>query len=295
MFILQSVGLFRLCFLVAAGVVASKARRNVTIDDLYGDDLTHIAPTYLPSGRWKLGGAVGLAKLNATLVHNQTWHDAIHKVKDEPTTVNFGFTGVAIYVYCVIPNRPSGSLTNAFADYKFFIDGNLVGRYIHLAENGPAYFYNSSVYVNTTMDNAFHNFSIVVDSTDKTVSLLFDYAIYTTMGKVPSGTSTTMLASTNTNPQPTNTLKDASASSHGVAVRLGAALGVFAWFVLTGAIAYALRTKICSACRRVTLLRNLSRLLKNWAGYTVGCRSGVPGALRGKGRAAPETLPPYAR
>lgn len=84
-------------------------------------------------------------------------------------------------MYCVIPNRPSGILTNAFADYKFFIDGSLVGRYIHLAENGPAYFYNTSIYVNTSLDNAFHNFSIVVDSTDKTVSLLFDYAIYTTM------------------------------------------------------------------------------------------------------------------
>ncbi|KAL4255964.1 hypothetical protein AB1N83_011722 [Pleurotus pulmonarius] len=271
MFIVKSVGLFYLCFLAAVGVATSGWRRNITIDDLYGDDLTHIAPRYQPSDGWKLGGAVGSTKLNASLAHNQTWHDATHKVKDEPTTVNFGFTGVAIYLYCIIPNKLSGFLANPFADYQFVIDGDLVGHYIHIAaENGPAYLYNTTVYVNTTMENTFHNFSIVVDSTDKTVSLLFDYAIYS-IEENPLEPSTTLA---HTNPQPTDTPKavDALASSQAVVVRLGAALGVLAFLIFIGITAYLLRTKLRNVGRQATML-------SRW--------SGGPGDPR----MAPETLP----
>lgn len=59
------------------------------------------------------------------------------------------------------------------------MDGELVGAYTHYVEKPSGYLYNTPVYVNKTLKNEFHNFSIVVDSTEQPVLLLFDYAIYT--------------------------------------------------------------------------------------------------------------------
>lgn len=90
--------------------------------------------------------------------------------------------GISLYVYCIIANTPPGPpFFDADADYKFLIDGELVGRYTHEAEpNIPDYFYNTPVYVNSTLQNKAHNFTLLVDSPAKPVLLLFDYAVYTT-------------------------------------------------------------------------------------------------------------------
>lgn len=70
---------------------------------------------------------------------------------------------------------------DAFADYKFFLEEDLVGIYRHDAEKIPDYFYSVPVYANVTLENKTHNFSIVAESTGKAVLILFDYATYTTM------------------------------------------------------------------------------------------------------------------
>ncbi|KDQ26579.1 hypothetical protein PLEOSDRAFT_1105483 [Pleurotus ostreatus PC15] len=155
------------------------ALKNVTIDDRFGDELTHIVPTFTPVDGWWLGsagGTGGFAKPSASLAYNKTWLDSTHKVGEVERMVNFGFTGVSLYVYCIIANSQDFP---TFADYKFLMDGELVGTYTHYAEKPFGYLYNTPVYVNRTLKNEFHNFTIVVDSIEQPVLLLFDYAIYT--------------------------------------------------------------------------------------------------------------------
>ncbi|KAF4592953.1 hypothetical protein EYR38_008659 [Pleurotus pulmonarius] len=154
---------------------------NVTIDDQYGDKLTHRVPIFLPPDAWTHNSVAAI--LNPHRVHNGTWHDATHHPGDSARIVNFGFEGVALYVFCIIANMPppSGRGFDSFADYQFLLDGDLVGEYKHAVEDTDDYFYNTPVYVNRTIPDAFHNFSIVVNSTEQAVLILFDYAIYTTL------------------------------------------------------------------------------------------------------------------
>ncbi|KAG9224131.1 hypothetical protein CCMSSC00406_0006799 [Pleurotus cornucopiae] len=77
---------------------------------------------------------------------------------------------------------PPGPSFNTFANYKFSIDGDIVGEYTHEAERRPDYLYGTPVYVNTSLENAYHNFSIIMDSTKRSVLILFDYAVYTMIG-----------------------------------------------------------------------------------------------------------------
>lgn len=78
-------------------------------------------------------------------------------------------------------NTPPGPSFNTYANYKFSIDGDIVGEYTHEAERTPDYLYGTPVYVNTSLENAYHNFSIIMDSTKRSVLILFDYAVYTMM------------------------------------------------------------------------------------------------------------------
>lgn len=88
------VGIVILLFqILNRGVIGSMGGRNITIDDQFGDEITHITPTYSPSSRWRLGGTGGLAKPNASLAYQETWHDSTHQVGYGATVVNFGFTG----------------------------------------------------------------------------------------------------------------------------------------------------------------------------------------------------------
>ncbi|KAF9494866.1 hypothetical protein BDN71DRAFT_1496207 [Pleurotus eryngii] len=72
------------------------------------------------------------------------------------------------------------------ADYEFFGDKDVVGIKRHDAENTqniPDYFFsfNVLVYVNIPMENKRYHFSVVIDSTQHAVLLLFDYAEYSAM------------------------------------------------------------------------------------------------------------------
>ncbi|KAG9224110.1 hypothetical protein CCMSSC00406_0006778 [Pleurotus cornucopiae] len=245
MFISRLLGICVLC-LLAAGKTVARKQRNVTIDDQYGDESTGIVPTYLPSHAWSSGPMNDLsAKPNASTAYNGTWHDSTHWINNTEVIVNFGFTGVSIYVYCIIANAP-GSLFDAFADYNFLLDGDFVGEYRHDVERIPDYFYNVPVYVNTTMQNMFHNFSIVVNSTEKAVLLLFDYATYTVVEEelvVPSTSERTAAPTSCSSPpmtdQPTNNTEE----NVEVIVQVGAALGLLAFFILVGTFIFCLSKK----------------------------------------------------
>lgn len=178
-------------------VAEATGLRNVTIDDSYGDEITHNLPTYTPSSVWTSGAA--RAQPNASLAYNGTWHDTTSHPGEAAHVVSFDFTGllelhfvatyivtsagVSLYAYCIIANTPppSSKYFDTFADYSFLLDGDIVGKYQHEVDETYNFLYDTPVYVNETMENALHHFSLVINSTERAVLLLFDYAVYTTV------------------------------------------------------------------------------------------------------------------
>ncbi|KAF9497091.1 hypothetical protein BDN71DRAFT_634899 [Pleurotus eryngii] len=289
--------LLGICFLAAGGTVARK-QRNVTIDDKYGDESTSVVPTYLPSHAWSSGPRNDLnAKPNVSMAYNGTWHDSTHWINNTEVIANFGFTGVSIYVYCIIANTPQGPFFHAFADYHFFLDGDFVGEYRHDVERIPDYFYNFPVYVNTTMQNTFHNFSIVVNSTEKAVLLLFDYATYTVVEEDPEVTSTSARSAAPTScssPPTTDQSTNNAEEKVEVIVQVGAALGVLAFFILAGAFIFHLKknTKIAilqgtTLCCMAHVPKNLAMSIYRRIVRLLASRSGESGDLVGDNKGQP--------
>ncbi|KAF9497111.1 hypothetical protein BDN71DRAFT_636784 [Pleurotus eryngii] len=188
--------LFSTICILGSTVGVTAGWRNITIDDQFGDERTLIVPTFIPVDDWIIGGIGGSAIPNRSLAYNGTWRDSTHWIGTQATSVNFGFTGACLYVYCVALNLARGSELHAFADYKLVIDGELVGRYTRITEEtyGPQYVFNTLVYDNATLENKVHNFSVVLDSTEQPVFLLFEYAVYTIVGENAVGTTTPTLS-----------------------------------------------------------------------------------------------------
>lgn len=76
--------------LILSLLTVAVALRNITIDDSFGDEITHIIPTYIPPSKWSFSGD---AKPNASLAYNGTWHDTTSHPTDPDHGVSFSFTG----------------------------------------------------------------------------------------------------------------------------------------------------------------------------------------------------------
>ncbi|KAL4259315.1 hypothetical protein AB1N83_009233 [Pleurotus pulmonarius] len=227
--------LFAMIYILGFPGSVTAGRRNITIDDQFGDERTHVVPTFMPTDDWIIGGTGGSVMPCRSLAYKGTWHDTTHRVGTPATSVSFGFTGECLYVYCIIANLERGSELYAFADYKFVVDGELVGRYTRVPEetNVPLYFINTLVYANTSMENRFHNFSIVLDSTVQPVLLLFDYAVYTIVEE--DGANTTA-PSSSTTPDVADTRSKSSS-----AVVVGSTLGAVAILFCAGLLTLVVR------------------------------------------------------
>ncbi|KAG9224100.1 hypothetical protein CCMSSC00406_0006768 [Pleurotus cornucopiae] len=254
------------------GVTAGQ--RNVTIDDAEkGAPVGHTVPTYSPTNGWSTGSS--FTQLDASKIHGGTWHDGTYHPGDaQPKEVNFAFTGVSLYIYCIIANTPPGRFFDAFADYKILIDGELAGEYRHDVENIPDYFYNTTVFAtNTTLENKSHNVTIRMDSTEKPVLLLFDYAVYTMIeddAVVPPSTTAQVPATTPGQPAPasdqplstTDTpVPDQPSSSDHVGIIVGAVLGGLSISLISaiGVLVYIRR-------RRMQRARKQAALRRQWRG-----------------------------
>ncbi|KAJ8695336.1 hypothetical protein PTI98_007941 [Pleurotus ostreatus] len=157
---------------------------NFTIDD----NSTRFQ--YLPEGSWTLGSTPFL-QLDPLQLSAGTWHGATGNPQDTSLReIHLNFTGVAVYVFCVMANQPPQAPEkpfDTFAAYKFLIDDVVVGEFRHEAEDTTEYFYNTPVYVNTSLPNKDHRFTILLDSVDRPALMLFDYLVYSTMSS-PSAT-----------------------------------------------------------------------------------------------------------
>ncbi|KAG9224107.1 hypothetical protein CCMSSC00406_0006775 [Pleurotus cornucopiae] len=157
-------------FISQAGAQGSLT--NVTVDDA--------SPRVQYLNGWSPGPSLYI-QLDTSKLFNGTWHDTTHYTQDISTKeMHVNFTGVAVYVYAAIANQPSEKPFDAFADYKFLLDDVVVGEYRHEVEDTTDFFYNVPIYVNTTLPDKEHRFSVLIDSTEKPVLMLFDYLVYTT-------------------------------------------------------------------------------------------------------------------
>ncbi|KAF4569617.1 hypothetical protein EYR40_008595 [Pleurotus pulmonarius] len=254
MLLSRLVGILTVC--LVAGATKPPSRRNVTIDDHFGDEMTHAVPVYTPSDKWDHEGSHpwALTPPNASLAYNETWHAP--NLKAGTKAVSFGFTGVAIYVYCIVFRiQPSLLGANSLASYKFSIDGVPVGRYKPSLEEKGGYDYNVLVYANTTLEDVAHNFSITADSLIQILPI-FDYAIYTittNSSMAPPYTSTSAtdppvsLKATSTASFNTSTVTpeeaNASESHQNTGPIVGATLAGLSAFVLMGTVIYHRRKK----------------------------------------------------
>ncbi|KAG9224101.1 hypothetical protein CCMSSC00406_0006769 [Pleurotus cornucopiae] len=155
---------------------------NFTIDD------SSTRFQYLPEASWTLGSTPFL-RLDPLQLSAGTWHGATGNPQDtSPREIHLNFT--AVYVFCVIANqlpRAPKKPFDTFAAYKFLIDDVVVGEFRHEAEDTTEYFYNTPVYVNTSLPNKDHRFTMRLDSVDRPALMLFDHLVYSTMSS-PSAT-----------------------------------------------------------------------------------------------------------
>ena len=188
--------------LVGLGGACSMVNR--TIDDKYGDEVTHQVPIYTPSRGWTEGSGCNGCGINVASgvdphgPFNGTWHDTTVHLHDPPHTIALNFTGSAVYVFNMIANSVAQVSTETHI--TFFIDQEKVGQFDHTPDNTAAFHYQVPVYTNTSLPYGEHTLEIVADGTQLSL-VLFDYVMYTTkvdnssvLSIVPSslGSSTTV-------------------------------------------------------------------------------------------------------
>jgi len=195
-------GQAQVCFLLFASF-ALAALQNVTVDDSVSTGA--VVPQYLPyASIWNQGNncSICLVKPDPSLAYNGTWHDATYSSSNGYTqTVEFSFTGSALYIFFIIANSVPNATT--LTDVDFVLDQEIVGTYTHNPSTSTDYQYNVPVYTNDSLAFAEHNMIIQpVTDAGGNVLILFDYLIYTTNTSSSSASAI-----------PTSSLSPTSASS----------------------------------------------------------------------------------
>ncbi|EIM79292.1 uncharacterized protein STEHIDRAFT_31202, partial [Stereum hirsutum FP-91666 SS1] len=152
---------------------------NVTIDDTYGDIITHEKAAYTPSDGWAQGPCDGChAQPNPNLTFGGTWHDATHNPEDlDSKAINLTFKGTAVWVYFILGNNINAE-TASDTYLSFYLDDEYVGQFSHNKTSSPDYDYNVTVYSNTSIPGAQHTLSMESAGNTPASLMLFDWAMY---------------------------------------------------------------------------------------------------------------------
>ncbi|XP_006463499.1 hypothetical protein AGABI2DRAFT_179834 [Agaricus bisporus var. bisporus H97] len=155
------------------------------------------------------------ARLDETRAYMTTWHDGTFdpglgtvvssNTPDEVLYAEFNFTGVAVYVYCILSNSkefPSGS-----SDMAFYVDGEQKGAFVRDADGSPGYIYDFPVFVASSLPDGEHRLLIQSGRKGgKKVLTLLDRIVYTQNRKAEAITTST--------PQPTEARKSRELKDH---------------------------------------------------------------------------------
>ncbi|KAJ7662774.1 hypothetical protein DFH06DRAFT_1396954 [Mycena polygramma] len=160
-------------------------------------------------------GSAGDFGIDASGLHNGTF-----TAMNGGTTVEFNFTGIAVYIFVAVESKDPTILLSPI----FYLDN--VGVYWgnNLPTTPPAEpQYNASVYANQSIPNGFHTFKMAIYG-----HALFDYAIYTTNDPDPT-------SSTKPKPSPsahTPPVTSSSITKPPVGAIVGGVVGAVALIVL---------------------------------------------------------------
>ena len=156
---------------------------NNTIDDVFGDSITGVPPTYFPATGWRQGDACAQCPLTSQIQaqarggspHAGTWQVA---TTDTIRTWNMtvSFTGNAVYVYNIIPNS-ADTFIDTYLALDFHLDGDLVSTFTRFADSSSVIEFNALVYSNTSLEEGEH--TLVMAAEDIQTLILFDYIEYT--------------------------------------------------------------------------------------------------------------------
>ncbi|EJD46547.1 hypothetical protein AURDEDRAFT_164375 [Auricularia subglabra TFB-10046 SS5] len=165
---------------------------NVTIDDTFGDARTGVRPDYMPADLWietcsSCAGTIKDSPFDWSQVHNSTLHEPLQHAEANMT---LAFTGQKIYLYFVQNPTVDTVLT-------FYLDGasRPAGTYSHRSTkpssiDASLVLFNQMLFESPTLPEANH--SLIVATSARDFPVVFDYAIYTTMGvsmeETPSST-----------------------------------------------------------------------------------------------------------
>ncbi|KAF8630445.1 hypothetical protein AX17_005422 [Amanita inopinata Kibby_2008] len=167
-----SVVFFALLHLLVSPTQAVLIR---TIDDTFGDEATHIKPTFLPGtlGVWEREACRGcVVQPDRSLGYGGTWTAGKYDPKLENTSVTLEFSGTAIYIFFI--------LVNATTECNFTLDGQPAGTFTHFPSMGTYdLIYNATAFSATGLANTAHQLVISTAGIDHNVLVNFDYAVYT--------------------------------------------------------------------------------------------------------------------
>ncbi|KAJ3995092.1 hypothetical protein F5050DRAFT_1769584 [Lentinula boryana] len=172
------------------------------IDDQDGDSVTGIVPIYSPSTYWQQGASCFLCEFDPdpSKTFHGTWHDITHETADPPATVEFGFTGITLDVYCLLPNFEfEGELLGDYTsnyNLSFVLDGQPVGQiFTHESDLSGDIRYNVSVLSLNNLAPVPHTFAMIGASTVDRLTIQFDYAKYTFDNDTQLSTSSSVASS----------------------------------------------------------------------------------------------------
>ncbi|KAF9014189.1 hypothetical protein BDQ17DRAFT_1230755 [Cyathus striatus] len=153
---------------------------NVTIDDGYGDSLTHQLPIYLPLTVWSNQTCKGCAiKPDPSRAFMQTYNAATYHPKLQNVSITMGFEGIAIYVFFILPNKQANGVTTT-TSVNFTVDGQMVGNFTHETDPSTTNFnFNQMVFSKTDLLPGTHQLIISTNGVNISTFTNFDYAIYT--------------------------------------------------------------------------------------------------------------------
>ncbi|KAK7681917.1 hypothetical protein QCA50_014879 [Cerrena zonata] len=160
---------------------ACQVPTNRTIDDTIGDLVTGAKPIYVPStiGVWKDATCVGCAiNPDTTKAFRGTWNAATYNRDIPEVSVQFSFTGIAVYVYFILANDQGDGITTV-TQSNFTLDGKLMSTFTHNPTTSLDLDYNQLVFSQTGLANQEHTLKASISGVDHDVYINFDYANYT--------------------------------------------------------------------------------------------------------------------
>ncbi|KIL67183.1 hypothetical protein M378DRAFT_160189 [Amanita muscaria Koide BX008] len=186
-----------LLFLFTIPVYRAVTLVNRTIDSSFGDPVTGFVPIYQPQQdrmmQWYTQNQIveictsSCLRLDKAKAFNGTW-DWAESGSGESVNVTLRFTGVAVWVFFILPDFKSHDSDNQFQTIaNITLDGQYAGTFSHYPENTTDLIYNATIFHTSGLVYTSHE--LVIGTTEDYLpvvpeymnSLIFDWAIYTVL------------------------------------------------------------------------------------------------------------------